>query len=735
MTSLVVVIALSIAAALGAPSSTRLVLCLAIAWTLVELALRTRVGPRLTSLAREHRVAILLAAIVPLAVLARRGAVLAETEGLLELSPRLSDRMRLSGAVTIAPPLVVSDRPQSFFVRAEGARELSLMFDGVHEIAAQSLGHDVFRIDVDPRTAGLLDRATGPMIATVVVDRAHHAQPLALASPLAHPRRPRVSADGSRLCVPSEETDTLFLGPITNLDAHDAGDGPVACAFAGADAVLVARRYEPTAILLSPITGRPLEHDEIPVGLGVIAMDGSEDVFALARAGDTREIVIIGLVPLPSAPEARVLGVIDRLPLEGMPIDVAIAGDEIVITTRSPARIEVRSIDRTTPRDRSRPLVMPASALAVSPDGAQIVIATTAFDPAPRDNLGNHFVEDQLVWLDRSTLAPTRLETTARRTDRQDHAGDADRGLGPSALAFDASGRLFVAFAGSSELAVLSDHTPTRWLDLSDRMFGPSGVAIAGERVIVTSAIDGGALVIDARTLEIVRGQALAPSNDELLREQPESLRVRLGERAFWESTRAGASCQSCHLGGATDGEAHNIGGRVLAPTLDVRGLAGTAPFLRDGSYPHLGDLHDVAELEYRGYRARIGDRRALLDAFLAAEPLPTSHAPRDVVREQRGLAVFFASGCDHCHAPPAFTTLARYPLHTVFPDHDGDAALSLDVPSLRNLRDQAPYLFDGRAATLGDVIGRENGANRHGDTRALTDEERADLLFFLETL
>ncbi len=96
---------------------------------------------------------------------------------------------------------------------------------------------------------------------------------------------------------------------------------------------------------------------------------------------------------------------------------------------------------------------------------------------------------------------------------------------------------------------------------------------------------------------------------------------------------------------------------------------------------------------------------------------------------------MFFASGCDHCHAPPAFTTLARYPLHTVFPDHDGDAALSLDVPSLRNLRDQAPYLFDGRAATLGDVIGRENGANRHGDTRALTDEERADLLFFLETL
>ena len=378
---------------------------------------------------------------------------------------------------------------------------------------------------------------------------------------------------------------------------------------------------------------------------------------------------------------------------------------------------------------------MPATAIAVTPDATQIVIATTAFDPETRDNLGNHFVEDQLVWLDRRTLAPLRVEVTARRTERQDHAGDTDRGLGPSALAFDAEGRLFVAFTGSSELAVFDDHAPTRWLDLSDRMFGPSGLALAGDHVIVTSAIDGGVLVIDARTLEILEGRALSPSNDALLHDEPERLRVRLGERSFWESTRAGASCASCHLGGASDGEAHNIGGRVLAPTLDVRGLAGTAPFLRDGSYPHLGDLHDVALLEYRGYRAPLGDRRALLDAYLSTQPLPTSFAPRDVVREQRGLAAFVRAGCDHCHAPPAFTTLARYPLHTVFPDHRGDAALSLDVPALRNLRDQAPYLFDGRAQTLRDVIEEENAANRHGDTRELTDEARADLVFFLETL
>jgi hypothetical protein len=564
----------------------------------------------------------------------------------------------------------------------------------------------------------------------------HHARTLAFESPLAHPRRPRASSE-EQLCATSEETDTLYLGSPASLTPHDVGDGPVACAFVGSDVIAVARRYEPSLAFFDD-AGQAL--GVLETGDGAVAMGASTDLLAIARAGAARELVLVRLSSDETTDGMALEGTavratIDRLPLDGIPIDVALAGGDVVVTTRSPARIEVRSIDRASPRDRSRELVMPAGALAVSPDGAHIVIATTAFDPEPRDNLGNHFVEDQLVWLDRETLAPRRVETTARRTDRQDHAGDADRGLGPAALAFDAEGRLFVAFTGSSELAVYDDHAPTRWLDLSDRMFGPSGVAIAGQRVIVTSAIDGGALVVDARTLAILEGQALAPSNDTLLHEQPDRLRVRLGERSFWEATRAGASCASCHLGGSSDGEAHNIGGRVLAPTLDVRGLAGTAPYLRDGSYPHLGDLHDVARLEYRGYRVPIGDRRALLDAYLTAQPLPISHAPRDVVREQSGLDAFFRAGCDRCHASPAFTTLARYPLHTVFPDHPGEPALSLDVPALRNLREQAPYLFDGRAETLGDVIERENGANRHGDTRGLTDAQRADLVFFLETL
>jgi hypothetical protein len=282
---------------------------------------------------------------------------------------------------------------------------------------------------------------------------------------------------------------------------------------------------------------------------------------------------------------------------------------------------------------------------------------------------------------------------------------------------------------------VYAPGAPPRYVDLGERLFGPSGLAIDGDTVLVTSAIDGVIAVLDRPSLALVREEHLAPGHAELLREAPTALQIRLGERTFFEGTRAGASCHSCHLGGSTDGEAHNIGGRVLAPTLDVRGLAGTAPFLRDGSYARLGDLHDVAVLEYRGYREPAGDRRATLEAYLASLPIPVSLADRDVVREQRGLDAFVRAGCAGCHAAPAFTTLARHPLRTIFPDHPGDAASSLDVPALRNLRGQEPYLHDGRARSLLEVLTSANAANRHGDTRALSEQDRADLVFFLETL
>jgi hypothetical protein len=717
MTLLVTVLALCLAAAVGAASLGPLVLCVAIAWFAIELALRTKLAPRMLRLAKEERGPLALGALVPILVLSSRSGTLLEDEGLLELAPRWTDRARLAGSVTIAPPLVVAGRSQTLFVHAEGAGAVRVTLEGEETLEATSLGHGVFRVDATPRGLG---HARDEITVTITVDGAMHSRSLAHVAPLAHPRGPRIGPDHA-ICTVSAESSEVHVGALEALHAISTTE-PVSCAFTS-DTLFVARRGESALwqIALGTHTSAESLVRGPEIGRGAVAMDARGALLAIVRSAEARELVVLDTF------EGRVLS---RASLEGIPLHVHFVGDRVLVATRSPARLELRSLDGSLLT--SRELVMPAAAIVAA---ETIVIATTAFDDTVRDNLGNHFVEDQLVWLDPSTLATTRVEPTARRTDRQDHAGDADRGLGPVALAIDDEARLFVAFVSSSEVAVYAPGAAPRYVDLGERLFGPSGLAIDGDTVLVSSAIDGVIAALDRRSLAFVREERLAPSHAALLREAPTALQIRLGEHTFFEGTRAGASCHSCHLGGSTDGEAHNIGGRVLAPTLDVRGLRGTAPYLRDGSYPHLGDLHEVAVLEYRGYRARAGDRRATLDAYLASLPAPHSLAPRDVAREQRGLHAFYQAGCDRCHAPPAFTTLARYPLHTAFPDVEDDPALSLDVPSLRNLHEQAPYLYDGRAATLREVIDRENASNRHGDTRALSEDERADLVFFLETL
>jgi len=210
---------------------------------------------------------------------------------------------------------------------------------------------------------------------------------------------------------------------------------------------------------------------------------------------------------------------------------------------------------------------------------------------------------------------------------------------------------------------------------------------------------------------------------------------VRYGERAFYEGTRAGISCQSCHPHGGSDDMAHNIGGRTLAPTLALFGIAGTSPYLRDGSYPRIGDLLEVAEHRYRGYREPAGDRRATLDAYVSALPLPRSLAPRDLPRERRGLDVFAKAGCPTCHAPPAMTNLGRHVVRSVFPRARVAPGASVDTPSLRAVSRRTRWLQDGRASSLRAIFTEHNPDDRHGHTRGLTPGELDDLVVFLESL
>jgi cytochrome c peroxidase len=232
----------------------------------------------------------------------------------------------------------------------------------------------------------------------------------------------------------------------------------------------------------------------------------------------------------------------------------------------------------------------------------------------------------------------------------------------------------------------------------------------------------------------------LEPDDDALLRRDPDALERRMGEHDFYEATRAGVSCQSCHLHADSDGALHDIGEPRLSPTLTVRGVAGTAPYLRDGSYPRVRDLDELSRTLYRGFLRVAPGRAETLEAYvdgLVRRPSPLRPAERNLDRERAGVRAFVKARCPTCHAFPAFTNLGQHPIAAIFPDRVGARAADgvIDTPSLLSVRWAAPYLSDGRAPTLRSVIEQWNRSNRHGDTAHLSAGERDDLIYFLESL
>ena len=63
------------------------------------------------------------------------------------------------------------------------------------------------------------------------------------------------------------------------------------------------------------------------------------------------------------------------------------------------------------------------------------------------------------------------------------------------------------------------------------------------------------------------------------------------------------------------------------------------------------------------------------------------------------------------------------------------DKGKKFDVPTLREVWRTAPYLHDGRAATIYEVIRDHNHGEKRGNTAALTDEEVKDLAEYVKSL
>ena len=97
------------------------------------------------------------------------------------------------------------------------------------------------------------------------------------------------------------------------------------------------------------------------------------------------------------------------------------------------------------------------------------------------------------------------------------------------------------------------------------------------------------------------------------------------------------------------------------------------------------------------------------------------------------GGRLFGKLGCGSCHAGAAFTDGTLHDVGTAGPDSglgSGEPLVGFDTPTLLDVWRTAPYLRDGSAATLADVM-----ATGHGGERNLAEAERDALVAYLRSL
>lgn len=265
----------------------------------------------------------------------------------------------------------------------------------------------------------------------------------------------------------------------------------------------------------------------------------------------------------------------------------------------------------------------------------------------------------------------------------------------------------------------------------------PRGLALSpdGREVWVANHLGNSLTVVDAESARPIRTIALgAPS-----RVDPNIA----GEYLFGHSelTRSQRfTCASCHPDGMSDGLTwqfvHVHDGIDRRNSRDLRaGIGDTAPFRWSGAEKTLeGFVHSEVTGLLGGPTPSDAQTRALIGAVNGLQLPPNPYRAPDgtlTAEAQRGKLLFDAkAGCAGCHAGPkrGGTGISAW----VGTTPEGQ---KLDVPHLAGVYDSAPYLHDGRAATLEEIFTRYNPGNRHGTAHLLTPQERAALFRYLREL
>ncbi len=256
---------------------------------------------------------------------------------------------------------------------------------------------------------------------------------------------------------------------------------------------------------------------------------------------------------------------------------------------------------------------------------------------------------------------------------------------------------------------------------------GPRDFVVSGNNVIIPTYFSD--------TLNIV---SLADNSVSIKAMQPKRIESRIhnGEKYFNDAVHCfqnWQSCNGCHPGDArTDGMNWDLMNDGIGNSKNCKSMLYahvTPPCMISG-------IRADAEAAVRaGYKLiqftdLPEDFACCVDEYLKSlKPVPSPYLVNGELSEKakRGRKVFEKMECDKCHSGPYYTDMS---MHRI--GEDVEFEKGWDTPTLIEVWRTAPYLFDGRAATIEDML----DIHKHGlNKKKISKKELEELAEYVKSL
>lgn len=255
---------------------------------------------------------------------------------------------------------------------------------------------------------------------------------------------------------------------------------------------------------------------------------------------------------------------------------------------------------------------------------------------------------------------------------------------------------------------------------------GPRDFILTDNKVIIPTYFADILNVMDARTLKI---------NSVNLNPKRVETDIDRGEKYFNDASHCfqnWQSCNGCHPGdGRTDGmnwdlmndgvgNSKNCKSMLYShatPRCMISGIRASAELAVRAGYKYI-QFFDVSE----------EDARCVDEYLKSLRPVPSPYLINGELSEKakEGKKVFEKLKCGECHSGIYYTDQK---MHVI--GEDVEFEQGWDTPTLREVWRTAPYLFDGRAATMQEVFEK----HKHGIDKKVSKKEIEALTEYVNSL